>query len=203
MTHSFARGFKVSHSINAGVGGYADRRTVAKMPMPTAPLKSGVGGPILGRRGRENAPPQRGVGQADCGCDAAYVARGQHMQTCGATAPGNAMTLMTTIDDSTEASGTAALTVQVTGCAMFCPTAFFLLGDANAWRVDSIMYNGTNFVPNGQPTLGQAFDVDNQQVSGRINGCCVPAALTITVNLTNISGTTANAIQGEFVGSCK
>lgn len=201
MHRSFPRGYKVGRSVNAallnkGAGGLLGKSP--KMPMPSAQIKRGVGGP-LARRPVPTAP-RRGVG-ADCGCDAEYVAAGVHMPTCGMAATGVPQSLFTTIDDEVAAGGTAQLTAQVTGGVKFCPTSFLLPDDIAAdWRVDSIMYNGQNLVMNGQAVRGDFFSSKNE-FGGRIQGCCVPAALSLTVNLTNISGTTASYVQGEFKGS--
>jgi hypothetical protein len=200
MNHSFARGFKVSHSIVGGVGGMLGKHA-PKMPMPTAPLKAGVGGMVPQRR--PGVPARRGVGAADCGCDAALVMQGQHQSVCAAAPRDTVQSLFTTIDDSTADGGTAQLTAQVTAGTMFCPSSFILPDEIAAdWRVDSIVFNGNNLITNGQATRGDFFSSKNE-FGGRITGCCVPAALSLTVNLTNISGTTASYAQGEFKGIYK
>ncbi len=186
---SFSRGLKVAH-IN-GTGGLLGKS--AKMPMPTAPLKSGVGGFIPARRA-----PARGA--AGCGDQETYDGV-DSAGICGGAPAGVVQSLFTTIDDSTAAAGTAQITAQVTGGSSFT-AAYFVLPDdiAGDWRVDSIMTpTGQNVLPNGQATRGDFFSSKNE-FGGKITACQIPAALSLTVNLTNISGTTNSYAQGEFKG---
>ena len=201
MTHkSFPRGYKVGRAanvalLNKGAGGLLGKSP--KMPMPSAPIKSGVGGPLMQNR----RPPMRGSG-ADCGCDAAMVQNGMHAPYCNQAPVNSPQSLFTTIGSQTVApGGTVSLTAQVTAGSRFTATSF-ILPDAQAddWRVDSITFNGQNFIANGQATLGGFFSSKNE-FGGRIQACAIPAALSVTVNMTNISGTTVSYVQGEFKGT--
>ncbi len=202
MTHSFARGFKVSRSIVApmgGVGGYADARV--KMPYPTAPLKAGVGGPLIPGR-RQAPPPRRGVG-GDCGCDAGDLAMGMHAPNCG-YAPVNTPQSLYSTQVTIPPGETVALTAQVQGGTRFCAGRLLVMAsvDLNTLSVETVTGNmGQPLLPNAQAVTATAFNPLNATPGGRITGCCVPAALSINATVRNAGDTTATLVQLEYTGA--
>lgn len=221
MTHrSFKRGFSVGRSANAalvavakGTGGLLGKNQ--RMPMPKPQTAAGTGAPIQrgtgAYRGLPGArqPVARGTGMLDCGCMAAMVEQAGHMPTCGGMAKGVVTSLTTTLGASTSLgvaanTGTVSVTAQVTSCNEFCVTGI-TLDDAIAddWLITAVNNpDGQNLLPNGTAVRGGSMSSKNE-IPFALNGCCVRAALSITVNATNISNASASYFQATLFGVCR
>ncbi len=192
MTHrAFARGFKTSASAasaNKGVGGFFGRR--AKMPLP----ESGTGG-----WGTRKQSPARGAG--GCGDDQFIADTAGSLGPCGEPARGQVASLFSTITTTLAPLASTTLTAQVTGT-----TAFKLASVAiNDRHSSDVLFTaitspaGMPLLQNAQPVRGDYFSNKNE-IGGRVNGCSVGPALTVSFTLQNISTATLYSVQVEAKG---
>lgn len=164
----------------------------------------------LGSRGAADltrSPRRQGVGAAAgdyCSGGCPVDGEGRVHHRCGYP-PGSNVQVFTTI---ATISASFELTYTSTS-GLFCPE-FFMINDENAYFVivdDIEDPNGDSLLLGPNSVIGEFFASKNDR-GNRIEGCCVPAALSITVRLREMTNSSApqaptNQVQGSFWGALR